>query len=81
MFGFCSDLSEGKDTLSFTLSLAVYRHGYHGTGEGGIRTLVSLLSYGALAKRRFTYRTARHCYFVAIILPQDAVSVRPVSQT
>jgi len=27
---------------------------YEGTGEGGIRTLGSLLSYGALAKRRFT---------------------------
>ena len=40
MFGFCSDFSEGKDILSFTLSLAVYRHGYDGTGEGGIRTLV-----------------------------------------
>jgi len=53
MFGFCSDFSEGKDILSFTLSLAVYRHGYDGTGEGGIRTLGSLLSYGALAKHRF----------------------------
>jgi hypothetical protein len=53
MFGLCSDFSEGKDTLSFNLSLAVYRHGYDGTGEGGIRTLGSLLSYGALAKRCF----------------------------
>jgi hypothetical protein len=53
MFGFCSDFSEVKDTLSFTLSLAVCRHGYYETGEGGIRTLGSLLSYGALAKRCF----------------------------
>ena len=67
MFGFCSDFSEGKDTLSFTLSLAVYRHGYDGTDEGGIRTLGSLLSYGALAKRRFACRTARRCYFFATI--------------
>jgi hypothetical protein len=54
---------------------------YEGTGEGGIRTLGSLLGYGALAKHRFACRAARRCYFVAIILPQDTVSVRPVSQT
>jgi len=34
MFGFCSDFSEGKDTLSFTLSLAVYRHGYEPVRKG-----------------------------------------------
>jgi hypothetical protein len=35
------------DAFCFGLAL------YEGTGEGGIRTLGSLLSYGALAKRCF----------------------------
>jgi hypothetical protein len=37
------------------------------TGEGGIRTLGSLLGYGALAKRRFNMDITSSCHFVAII--------------
>jgi hypothetical protein len=37
------------EVLCFSQSLAFYE----GTGEGGIRTLGSLLGYGALAKRCF----------------------------
>jgi hypothetical protein len=56
MFGFCSDFSEVKDTLSFTLSLAVCRHGYDGTGEGGIRTLGTFAHNRSL---RFTSENKR----------------------
>ena len=42
-----------KNTLSFTLTFQLCSADYEGNGEGGIRTLGSLLGYGALAKRCF----------------------------
>jgi hypothetical protein len=41
------------DALSFTLIAAKVKDIHLGNGEGGIRTLGTLLGYGALAKRCF----------------------------